>query len=73
MRRYTESSEKVEIEAMLPVEKKADWINVRKKRAVRASVSVRLLKVEPDRDGGTVAPFDEDFDAVNDDVGLENI
>lgn len=37
--RYTESSEKAEMEAMLPVEKKADWRRKRKKRAGRRSAS----------------------------------
>lgn len=37
MSRYTESSEKEEMEAMLPVEKKADWRRKRKKRAGRRS------------------------------------
>jgi hypothetical protein len=41
MRRYTLSREKEEIEAILPVLKKADWRRKKKKREMRASERVR--------------------------------
>jgi len=42
MSRYTASRLKEEMDAMLPVEKKADWRRKRKKREVRREESVRL-------------------------------
>ena len=42
---------------MFPVEKKADWRRVRKKREMRASVSVKLLYVGVDNAGGSADPF----------------
>jgi hypothetical protein len=41
MRRYTDSREKEEMEAMFPVLKKADWRRKKKNREMRASERVR--------------------------------
>lgn len=60
MRRLTESREKAETEATLPVEKKADWRRVRKKREVRASERVSERKGEEESEvgiAGVVWPF----------------
>jgi hypothetical protein len=60
IRRETESREKAETEAMLPVEKKADWRRVRKKRDVRASERVRERNGDEVREAwiaGEVWPF----------------
>lgn len=40
IRRYTASREKEEMEAMLPVLKKADWRRKRENREMRASANV---------------------------------
>lgn len=42
IRRETLSREKVEMEAMLPVLKKADWRRKKKKRAMRVSETARV-------------------------------
>lgn len=58
MRRETLSREKVEMEAILPVEKNADWSRVRKKSDIRASDNVNDRKEEDTNDAGIgLAPF----------------
>jgi hypothetical protein len=51
--RLTLSRLKEEMEAMLPVLKKADWRSVRKNKEIRASVKVSERNGEEDKDAGT--------------------